>query len=81
MNDVDSLLLEAQEMDINIRPEFIFGIRKDLNPNIYVIDTDFLVYAAANYIILYNYSNKANIRPQQFIAGETFSNGIFIYIN
>ncbi len=75
----DSLLMDTPDQDINIKTEYIFGIRKDLLPNFYCIDQDFIVYAAANYIIVYNHTLKYNRKPQQFIAGAMHSNGNIFY--
>jgi len=74
MSNFDNLLAETPDHDINIKTEYIFGIREDLSPNVYTIDQDYIVYAAANYIIIYNYTLKHK-KTQQFIPGAIHSNG------
>jgi len=75
-DNIDAILHEAPDQDINVKIEYIFGLRQDLYQNIYAIDADFILYAAANYIIIYNHTLKSHRKAQQFIPGSLHSNGI-----
>jgi len=59
-----------------VKLDWIFGIRRDLTPNILVLDQDTIIYPAGHYIVLYNHTNKHKGSTQQFIPGSKFSKGI-----
>jgi len=72
---IDTLLGEINNREIEVKVEFVFGIRKDIFPNIFVLDADFIIYPAANFIVIYNNTLKFNKKPQQLISGTCHSNG------
>jgi len=72
---------EKPQKKINIKLEWIFGIRNDIFPNIYMIDSDTVVYAAGNYVVILNISKKLpQNQHQKFIIGTPHSKG-FTAIN
>ena len=78
----DIEMSEAQKKDqkkpsVNVKLEWIFGIRHDITPNIFLLDKDTLVYPASNYIVLYNYTkNLGPLNLQHYIPGSNHSKGI-----
>ena len=78
----DIEMSEVQKKDqkkpsVNVKLEWIFGIRHDITPNIFLLDKDTLVYPASNYIVLYNYTkNLGPLNLQHYIPGSNHSKGI-----
>lgn len=61
----------------NLNLEWIYGIRKDIFPNIFVLDYETIVYPASNYVVIYNHTKRLPLNQQQtFISGSQFSQGI-----
>ena len=61
----------------NIKLDWIFGIRKDILPNVLSLDFNTLVYPAGHYIVIYDHTKKPPLSQiQQFIAGTPHSKGI-----
>jgi hypothetical protein len=59
-----------------LKIEWIFGIRNDIKPNIQLLDNETLVYPAAHYMVIYNYTKRlSNNQIQQFIPGTLHSKG------
>lgn len=72
---------EKHQKKIQIKLEWIFGIRNDMFPNIFVLDSETVVYPAGHYIVIFNVSKKlAQNQLQKFIAGTPHSKG-FTAIN
>ena len=64
----------------NIKLDWIFGIRKDITPNILLLDSDNIVYPAGHYIVIYNHVKKVpQSQLQQFIPGQAHSQGIVAF--
>lgn len=60
----------------SLKLEWIFGIRKDIWPNIFVLDMETIVYPASHYIVIYNHTKRLPLNQQQtFIQGTQFSKG------
>jgi WD40 repeat protein len=67
---------KEKQKKANIRIEWIFGIRNDMIPNIYMLDTDTVVYPASAYVVILNISKKLPQNQQQkFITGTPHSLG------
>ena len=65
---------EQKKPSVNVKLEWIFGIRHDITPNIFLLDKDTLVYPASNYIVLYNYTkNLGPLNLQHYIPGSDHS--------
>lgn len=62
-----------------VKLDWIFGMRKDIMPNILVLDSDTIVYPAAHYLVLYNHTRKNKNYYQQFISGSKYSKGIVAF--
>jgi len=70
-------LLTQQSKKAQMKLDWIFGMRKDLLPNVLSLDLDTLVYAAGHYIVIYNHTRKLPLSQiQQFIPGTPHSKGI-----
>jgi WD40 repeat protein len=66
---------KTKQTTVNI--EWIFGMRKDIEPNLLMLDADTLVYPASHHIVIFNHTRKfPKSQTQQFIKGTVFSNGI-----
>ena len=67
---------KEKQKKASIRIEWIFGIRNDINPNIYMLDTDTVIYPASAYVVILNISKKLPQNQQQkFITGTPHSKG------
>jgi len=70
-----------RQKKIQIKLEWIFGIRNDIFPNIYMLDSDTVVYPAGHYVVIFNVSKKLpQNQLQKFILGTPHSKG-FTAIN
>ena len=63
----------------SVKLEWIFGIRNDILPNVYLIDADTLIYPASNYIVIYNTRKMPNSQVQHFIQGTPHSKGFVAF--
>ena len=67
---------KEKQKKIQIKLEWIFGIRNDIHPNIYMLDSDTVIYPAGHYIVIFNVSKKLpQNQIQKFIAGTPNSKG------
>lgn len=65
-----------QKNKVALKLDWIFGIRKDIMPNIFLLDSDTIVYLAGHYIVIYNFTKKVpQNQYQQFIQGIPQSKG------
>ncbi len=85
MNSETSIAKEGnakeKQKKINIKLEWVFGIRNDIFPNIYMLDSETVVYPAGHYIVIFNVSKKLpHNQLQKFIIGTPHSKG-FTAIN
>lgn len=64
----------------SVKLEWIFGIRNDILPNLYVIDADTMIYPASNYIVIYHTRKMPYNQVQHFIQGTPHSKG-FVALN
>ncbi len=69
---------KEKQKKISIKLDWIFGIRKDLLPNVLMLDINTVVYPAGHYVVVLNISKEK--REQRFIAGTPHSKG-FTAIN
>lgn len=70
-----------KQKNATVKLEWIFGIRNDISPNIFMLDSDTLVYPASHYIVIFNHTRKLPFNQiQQFIYGTPHSKG-FITLN
>lgn len=61
---------------IKIELDWIFGIRKDMYPNIYYFNDYTFIYPAGHYIVIYNYDGMLGPNNRQhFIKGTPHSQG------
>ena len=68
---------EEKKVNIIVKLEWIFGIRKDILPNVFLLDKDTIVYPASNYIVIYNFTrNMGSLNLQHYINGQMNSKGI-----
>ena len=68
---------EEKKQQIFINLEWIFGIRKDIQPNVFLLDKDTIVYPASNYIVIFNFTRNLNSSNlQKYITGQPNSKGI-----
>lgn len=60
-----------------LKIDWIFGIRTDIFPNLFILDLETILYPASHYIVIYNHKKSLPIHEQQtFIPGTPFSKGI-----
>jgi len=72
---------KEKQKKIQIKLEWVFGIRKDIFPNIHMLDQDTVVYPAGHYVVIFNVSKKLpQNQLQKFILGTPHSKG-FTAIN
>jgi hypothetical protein len=75
--NTDTLIL-TQLKKSQIRLDWVFGIRNDIKPNIYLLDNETLVYPAGHNIVIFNHPKKLPYNQiQQYIHGTQHSNGKF----
>ena len=68
---------EEKKPQIIIKLEWVFGIRKDILPNVAFLGTDTIVYPASNNIVIYNFKrNMGSMNLQHYIQGQPHSKGI-----
>jgi hypothetical protein len=68
---------KEKQRQVIIKLEWIFGIRNDLTPNIYLLDKDTLIYPAGNYVVVFNYPRNLGANNiQHYIPGSPHSKGI-----
>ena len=66
-----------KQKQVIVKLEWIFGIRNDLCPNIYLLDKDTLIYPAGNYIVILNHPRNLGLNNvQHYIPGTPHSKGI-----
>lgn len=66
-----------KQKQVIVKLEWIFGIRNDLTPNIYLLDKDTLIYPAGNYLVVFNHpKNLGQNNIQHYIPGTPHSKGI-----
>ena len=58
-----------------IKIDWIFGIRKDIHPNILMMDKSTMIYPAGNYLISYSYNKDRE--NQHFVEGTPYSKGFY----
>lgn len=59
-----------------LKLEWIFGIKKDIWPNVFILDLETIVYPASHHIVIYNHTKRLPLNQQQtFIQGSQFSKG------
>lgn len=67
---------QNQNKQLSVKLEWIFGIRNDITPNMFMLDNETLVYPAGHYIVIFNYTKKVPPNQiQQFIVGTPHSKG------
>jgi hypothetical protein len=77
--NTDTILL-TQNKKSQVRLEWIFGIRNDIRPNMYLLDNETLVYPAGHNLVIFNYTKKLPYKQiQQYIQGTPHSHGINIF--
>ena len=68
---------EEKKPQIIIKLEWVFGIRKDIIPNVEFLGKDTIVYPASNNIVIYNFArNMGSMNLQHYIPGKPHSKGI-----
>lgn len=68
---------KLKNLKVTCKLDWIFGIRKDIWPNIFILDLETIVYPASNYVVIYNHKKTLSLSEQQtFISGTPFSKGI-----
>jgi hypothetical protein len=68
---------EEKKPQVTIKLDWIFGIRKDFLPNLFILDKDTIVYPASNYVVILNYTkNMGPLNLQHYIPGTKHSKGI-----
>ena len=76
----DSLPLpkkDEKKQQVYLKLEWIFGIRKNIFPNVFVLDKDTVVYPASNYVVICNHTkNMGPVNAQHYIPGSPESKGI-----
>lgn len=61
---------------VKVKLDWIFGIRSDFYPNLFLLDQETIVYPASHYIVIYNFKKTLSLSEQQtFIQGSLFSKG------
>ena len=76
-NTLEPKKKEEKKQQVFLKLDWIFGIRKDIYPNVFTLDKDTLVYPASNYIVIYNHTkNMGPINYQHYIPGALDSKGI-----
>ncbi|MCQ2817185.1 MAG: hypothetical protein MJ252_07960 [archaeon] len=61
-----------------VKLEWIFGMRKDIFPNVILMDDKTIIYPASNYLITYNFRSDTEFEhstPYHFIEGHPHSKG------
>jgi hypothetical protein len=72
--NTDIILSQGKKNQVKL--SWIFGIRNDIKPNIYLLDNETLVYPAGHNLVIFNYPKKLDYNQiQQYIQGKTHSNG------
>ena len=68
---------EEKKPQVTVKLDWIFGIRKDILPNLYILDKDTIIYPASNYVVILNYTkNMGPLNLQHYIPGSKHSKGI-----
>jgi len=67
---------KEKQKQTSVKLQWVFGIRKDITPNLLMIDADTVVYPASHYLVIFNHNRKIPFSQiQQFIPGTPHSKG------
>ena len=68
---------EKEKPKVILKLEWIYGIRKDICPNVFLLDKDTIIYPASNYIVVYNFTKTmGGMNLAHYIPGQKNSKGI-----
>jgi cilia- and flagella-associated protein 57 len=79
-NSVSTNQGKEKQKQTSVKLQWIFGIRRDILPNVLMLDSETLVYAASHYIVIFNHTRKLPYsQVQQFISGTPHSKGFVAF--